>query len=811
MAVQSQLYVVGASKTYISTKPIANKQHMAVFGLTLGTGLYEEIQYANYDLINQAAVFNEDFNLQGMYSQIEVRVADTPDELGASTPAIGIVAENIADVIIVADDIDHVIIAADNMQHIVDATTAPLSTAIIAVTADPLMTDILNAEENANDALSARAGAETAREAAETARDYSHEWATNPVDEPVDDQVNPIGRSSFGWALMSRLASEGLKLEGEWNPNSGLDPVPADGVLDDGDFWFVTENSNAPVYGETWTVGDRIVYWTLQTPDPWLKYPNYISWDDIIGKPQNVYNQETDVVTGALETHFDISFLEGTLNVSHNGLILVPNVDYVIDTPDPITHLSYGFKLINTPTAGDEIVSTGIYSATPPALDMENYWKTNSSVLTAKSYATQPYGEEVIIFTSNGDGTYTETPQTDVFSSLSWEKQTSLTGDTQVTRVEDEGDTQVARVIVYADEAEDYNGEAEASALTADAFANTPEFQPVPIYTWDSVNNVMNPPDTSADYRSSLHWMEQAKLVASGLTFDGTWSMDAACTMPPDSTVDGSFYIVTLVDPACTTYAIGDWLIWSGSSYHQVAWTFSWTIAEDVTVDGAPPAVGDDLARRSTSVKKAGDTMTGRLVAEGSITTKADEILWLSDATTTASMGIRQVAFNGHFEILHRPDSATSPTTMMYFDTAGQAHLTEATGDTYSAVVRKDYADALADSLTTTSGGDMTTGRWTKMADGTLLMYGRMTSGNITIGEDSITMTVTYPIVPVEQGIFTPIQESYAAGMQPTLKDTDGAIDFGAADYDFTATTEDGTFTMGWSFIGRWKQHENSN
>ena len=196
-------------------------------------------------------------------------------------------------------------------------------------------------------------------------------------------------------------------------------------------------------------------------------------------------------------------------------------------------------------------------------------------------------------------------------------------GNIQVARVVAEGDTQTARVIAYADEAEDFNGEAEAEALNSDQWANAPLETDVIEFTWDSVNDTMTQaPIPNA--RSAFHWKEMAKLSGSGLHFQGFWD-SVACSIPPTPIPDagelanGFFYIVQTVsgDTAlCPELGVGDWIVWSGDldgdatvegAWELVNWTFDWTAITGVTVAGNAPSAGDDL------LPTTGGTMTGQL------------------------------------------------------------------------------------------------------------------------------------------------------------------------------------------------------
>ncbi len=95
-------------------------------------------------------------------------------------------------------------------------------------------------------------------------------------------------------------------------------------------------------------------------------------------------------------------------------------------------------------------------------------WEATASAMTSSSYSSQPLDEFVIVYTSNGDGTYAQLVQP-TYSALHYEyyaKQSYDTivpagdvqvarviaeGDTQDLRIETEGDTQEASVIAVGD------------------------------------------------------------------------------------------------------------------------------------------------------------------------------------------------------------------------------------------------------------------------------------------------------------------------------------------------------------------------
>ena len=230
-------------------------------------------------------------------------------------------------------------------------------------------------------------------------------------------------------------------------------------------------------------------------------------------------------------------------------------------------------------------------------------WEAEANALTSESYATQPHGEFVRIYTSNGDGSFDYIETTD-YSSLHWDTEVHNTastaildvideGDTQEQRVIDEGDIQVARVIAEGDTQE---GRAyveaknsEAEAMTADSYANESEDVLVKHYYYDQPTDTILYNDVPDTY-SAFHWLQKSIHTGSGLTYRGTWdSVD--CSMPPDDTENGALYIVRSVTgdtSTCPTLTVGDWLIWSEAddggddTWHLINWTFDWSAITNI-------------------------------------------------------------------------------------------------------------------------------------------------------------------------------------------------------------------------------------
>jgi hypothetical protein len=193
---------------------------------------------------------------------------------------------------------------------------------IDTITTEPVATLLAEAEQNAWEA-------KIEREWSEAHKLTSHSYAQEPAGDFVDEYV-PDGQggftpvpttnySSYHWSTISLAASEGLRIQGVWDPNSGTDPVPADDPDNPGTplpyangmYWYILEDSADqvnpdPVYGGPFVKDDKIVRMEgYGTPyDPWLNLPDIINWQRIIEVPDNVRNAFPNTggkITGNLE------------------------------------------------------------------------------------------------------------------------------------------------------------------------------------------------------------------------------------------------------------------------------------------------------------------------------------------------------------------------------------------------------------------------------------------------------------------------------------------------------------------------------
>ena len=92
MAIQAEIFSTSFGvRSFSSTKHIATKQHMAVWLKRVSDNEWTQLSVNKFELINNSAVLTEAPSAS-LYSQVEIRVADEPDELGASQSDIALVA-----------------------------------------------------------------------------------------------------------------------------------------------------------------------------------------------------------------------------------------------------------------------------------------------------------------------------------------------------------------------------------------------------------------------------------------------------------------------------------------------------------------------------------------------------------------------------------------------------------------------------------------------------------------------------------------------------------------------------------------------
>lgn len=149
MAVQSEIFSTEYGvRSFISTKHIATKQHMSVWLQRRSDNIWVQLSISNYELINNSAVLTQAPN-STTYSQVEIRVADTPDELGSSQSEISIVA-GLYDEIVALNGIKNDITTVAGISG--DVTTVSnniVNINSVATNIVPNLAEILQADTNA--------------------------------------------------------------------------------------------------------------------------------------------------------------------------------------------------------------------------------------------------------------------------------------------------------------------------------------------------------------------------------------------------------------------------------------------------------------------------------------------------------------------------------------------------------------------------------------------------------------------------------------------------------------------------------------
>ena len=119
MAIQSSFYTGTAldGRTFPSSKHIATKAHMAIWKQRVSDNVWVQTDIDEYQLINNSCVLNTVVEV-ATYDQIEIRVADAPDELADNPTDISTVAGLSAEIIRLNTSIDNV----DTVANELDAT-----------------------------------------------------------------------------------------------------------------------------------------------------------------------------------------------------------------------------------------------------------------------------------------------------------------------------------------------------------------------------------------------------------------------------------------------------------------------------------------------------------------------------------------------------------------------------------------------------------------------------------------------------------------------------------------------------------------
>lgn len=233
MALQSSLYNTdGSTKTFPSTKHIATKQHVAVYKKRVSDNVWVIVPVLDFSLINNSVVFNTAPDM-AIYSQIEVRVADTANELEDNPSDIAIIATGIANINTVATNIASVNTTSTNIASVktvsgsianVNATGASIANVntvavsianvntvagsianvnSVATTVVPNIAEILLADDNAVIATTKAGIATTQAGLANDSATEAKHWANYTVDVAV-----PEGTGEFSAKHYATKASQ---------------------------------------------------------------------------------------------------------------------------------------------------------------------------------------------------------------------------------------------------------------------------------------------------------------------------------------------------------------------------------------------------------------------------------------------------------------------------------------------------------------------------------------------------------------------------------------------------------------------------
>ena len=152
MAIQSEIFSTSYGvRSFASTKHIATKQHMAVWLQRTSDSVWVQLSQTNYELINNSAVLTT-APIATTYSQVEIRVADEPDELGSSQSEISIVAGLYDEIVALNGIKNDITTVAGNTTNVTTVSNNIVNINSVATNIVPNLTEILQADTNATTA-----------------------------------------------------------------------------------------------------------------------------------------------------------------------------------------------------------------------------------------------------------------------------------------------------------------------------------------------------------------------------------------------------------------------------------------------------------------------------------------------------------------------------------------------------------------------------------------------------------------------------------------------------------------------------------
>jgi lysophospholipase L1-like esterase len=127
MAIQSSFYNVdGATRTYPSSKHIATKQNVSIWFKQRVDNVWVHIDPTLYSLVENSIIFITAPDIS-LYSELEVRVADTYEELEESPSAITLVSGALGDITSVVSNLPIIKTVADNISTLTELSNSLIS------------------------------------------------------------------------------------------------------------------------------------------------------------------------------------------------------------------------------------------------------------------------------------------------------------------------------------------------------------------------------------------------------------------------------------------------------------------------------------------------------------------------------------------------------------------------------------------------------------------------------------------------------------------------------------------------------------
>ena len=318
MAIQSNIYSTEFGvRSFTSTKHIPTEQHFAVWLQLVSDDSWVQLDINKYDLLNNSAVLEKAPDTS-LYKQVEIRVADTPDELTTAPSDITIVAG-------ISIEIEEV-----------------------ASTVVPNITEILQADDNASIATTKASEASTSASNASTSEANASTSESNALSSAnIATTQASIATTKAGEASVS--ASEALASENNASTsasNANDSATKAQATLDE--FTGIYHGALA-----TATVGDEGDLY-FDTVARKMKVYDGTAWVVAGSSIASIIEDITHIATTG-QTEFNATYDVGFAYVYQNGLRLASS-DYTATNGTSIT-------LITPAKAGDiiEVVAFGTF------------------------------------------------------------------------------------------------------------------------------------------------------------------------------------------------------------------------------------------------------------------------------------------------------------------------------------------------------------------------------------------------------------------------------------------------------------------